>query len=40
MTPRPFVRSRSLDALRHETFDLVVVGGGVTGAGVVLEVSE
>lgn len=40
MTPRPFVRSRSLDALRHETFDLVVVGGGVTGAGVVLDAAS
>ena len=34
MTPRPFVRSRSLAALRDETFDVVVVGGGITGAGV------
>ncbi|MHB1139526.1 MAG: FAD-dependent oxidoreductase, partial [Microthrixaceae bacterium] len=37
MTPRPFVRSTSLEALRNETFDLVVIGGGVTGAGVVLD---
>lgn len=37
VTPRPFVRSTSVDALRNETFDLVVVGGGVTGAGVVLD---
>lgn len=37
MTPRPFVRSTSLDALRSEEFDLVVIGGGVTGAGVVLD---
>ena len=40
MTPRPFVRSRSLAALRDETFDLVVVGGGVTGAGVVLDAAS
>ena len=37
MTPRPFVRSTSLEALRSETFDIVVVGGGITGAGVVLD---
>lgn len=37
MTPRPFVRARSLEALRDETFDVVVVGGGITGAGVVLD---
>ncbi len=40
VTPRPFVRSRSLEALRTETFDLVVVGGGVTGAGVVLDAAS
>lgn len=40
MTPRPFVRSRSLEALRDSTFDLVVVGGGVTGAGVVLDAAS
>jgi glycerol-3-phosphate dehydrogenase len=40
VTPRPFVRSRSLEALRNETFDLVVVGGGVTGAGVVLDAAS
>ena len=32
--------SASLDALRTETFDLVVVGGGVTGAGVVLDAAS
>jgi len=36
-TPRPFVRATSLEALRSETFDIVVVGGGITGAGVVLD---
>lgn len=40
MTPRSFVRSDSLDALRNDTFDLVVVGGGVTGAGVVLDAAS
>jgi glycerol-3-phosphate dehydrogenase len=37
VTSRPFERAASLDALRDETFDLVVVGGGITGAGVVLD---
>ncbi len=37
MTPRPFVRSVSIDSLRRETYDVVVVGGGITGAGVVLD---
>jgi len=37
MTHQPFVRSTSLDALRDREFDLVVVGGGITGAGVLLD---
>lgn len=37
---RPFVRSTSLDALRSETFDLVVVGSGVTGAGVAVDAAS
>jgi len=37
VTSRPFERATSLAALRDETFDLVVIGGGVTGAGVVLD---
>jgi len=40
VTPRPFVRARSLESLRSETFDVVVVGGGVTGAGVVLDAAS
>jgi glycerol-3-phosphate dehydrogenase len=40
VTPRPFVRSASLEALRSETFDLVVIGGGVTGAGVALDAAS
>lgn len=40
MPTRPFVRSSSLAALRDETFDLVVVGGGITGAGVVLDAAS
>ncbi|MFV0315982.1 MAG: FAD-dependent oxidoreductase, partial [Microthrixaceae bacterium] len=34
---RAFDRNSSLDALRDESFDLVVVGGGITGAGVLLD---
>jgi glycerol-3-phosphate dehydrogenase len=40
VTPRPFVRARSLESLRSETYDVVVVGGGVTGAGVVLDAAS
>lgn len=37
MSIRPFDRAASLQALREEDFDLVVIGGGITGAGVVLD---
>ena len=37
LAPRPFVRATSLQALRDDTFDVVVVGGGITGAGVALD---
>ncbi|MCZ7630114.1 MAG: glycerol-3-phosphate dehydrogenase/oxidase [Microthrixaceae bacterium] len=37
MSIRPFDREASLRALRDEDFDLVVIGGGITGAGVVLD---
>jgi glycerol-3-phosphate dehydrogenase len=37
VTPRPFVRSASIESLRNDTFDVLVVGGGITGAGVVLD---
>lgn len=37
MSIRPFDRETSLQALREEEFDLVVIGGGITGAGVVLD---
>jgi glycerol-3-phosphate dehydrogenase len=36
-TTRPFRHDASLEALREETFDVVVVGGGITGAGVLLD---
>ncbi|MHB1445750.1 MAG: glycerol-3-phosphate dehydrogenase/oxidase [Acidimicrobiales bacterium] len=38
-SPQPFSREPALEALRDSTFDLVVVGGGVTGAGVLLDAS-
>ena len=33
----PARRSRDLERLRTQTFDLVVIGGGVTGAGIALD---
>jgi len=33
-------RARELDALRHEVVDVLVVGGGVTGAGVALDAAS
>ncbi len=33
----PMQRARDLDRMRGETFDVVVIGGGVTGAGVALD---
>lgn len=33
-------RERSLAAMREETFDIVVVGGGVTGAGIALDAAS
>jgi glycerol-3-phosphate dehydrogenase len=33
-------RDRALDALQSERFDLVVVGGGITGAGVALDAAS
>jgi glycerol-3-phosphate dehydrogenase len=33
----PARRERSLEALAHDRYDVVVVGGGVTGAGVALD---
>ncbi|MEZ5238197.1 MAG: FAD-dependent oxidoreductase [Microthrixaceae bacterium] len=37
MSIRSFDRDSSLEALRTEAFDVVVVGGGITGAGVLLD---
>ncbi|HUZ44707.1 MAG TPA: glycerol-3-phosphate dehydrogenase/oxidase [Acidimicrobiales bacterium] len=38
-SPQPFSPEPALQALRDTTFDLLVVGGGVTGAGVLLDAS-
>lgn len=35
--PAPFQRSDALEALASERFDVVVIGGGITGAGVALD---
>ncbi len=35
-----FDRSQMLQRLEHETFDVVVVGGGITGAGVALDAAS
>jgi len=35
--PAQEARRRTLDCLRNEQFDLLVVGGGITGAGVALD---
>lgn len=37
---RSFDRAAALDALRREHFDVVVVGGGITGAGVALDAAQ
>src|SRR5579862_3131142 len=33
-------RDRALEALQSERFDLVVIGGGITGAGVALDAAS
>src|SRR4030081_2068396 len=35
-----FVRARALARLADERFDLVVIGGGITGAGVALDAAS
>ena len=39
-TPHNFSRSLSLSRLSSEEFDVVVIGGGITGAGVVLDAAS
>jgi glycerol-3-phosphate dehydrogenase len=38
--PGTFDRARSLQALRDGTFDVLVIGGGITGAGVALDAAS
>lgn len=33
----PTQRARDLEAVTDETFDILVIGGGVTGAGAALD---
>ncbi|MBV6508805.1 MAG: Glycerol-3-phosphate dehydrogenase 2 [Acidimicrobiales bacterium] len=40
MKPRPFVRDDSLEALESESFDVLVVGGGITGVGAALDAAS
>lgn len=40
MTGSPFSRSFSLEKLSQQTFDVLVVGGGITGAGVALDAAS
>src|SRR6187549_473761 len=37
--PTPFRRAEMLDRLEAESFDVLVVGGGITGTGVALDAS-
>lgn len=39
-TPGSFDRARSLQQLGAETFDVLVIGGGITGAGVALDAAS
>ena len=39
-TSRPFDRASMIDALRAETFDVLVIGGGITGCGVALDAAS
>ena len=39
-SPRPFHRADSLAALHGGTFDVLVVGGGITGVGVALDAAS
>src|SRR6476619_8390154 len=36
----PFDRAAMLDRLRHERFDVLVVGGGITGVGTALDAAS
>jgi glycerol-3-phosphate dehydrogenase len=36
----PFRRADMLERLRNESFDVLVIGGGITGAGVALDAAS
>src|SRR6185312_5148155 len=36
----PFYRAAMLDRLRHEQFDVLVIGGGITGVGTALDAAS
>ncbi len=38
--PEPFSRDRALARMADETFDVLVIGGGITGAGVALDAAS
>ena len=40
MPSQPFDRSSALQNLENSEFDMVVVGGGITGAGVALDAAS
>jgi glycerol-3-phosphate dehydrogenase len=40
MAPLPFDRTVMLERLRSETFDVLVIGGGITGVGVALDAAS
>lgn len=40
MTPSPFARDASIARLRNGSVDVLVVGGGITGAGVALDAAS
>mgnify|MGYP001379992511 CR=1 FL=1 len=40
MTTGTFDRARALERLREEYFDVLVIGGGITGVGVALDAAS
>lgn len=39
-TTSAIVRTSTIESLKHQTFDLVVIGGGATGTGIALDAAE
>ena len=35
--PKPLLRDQQIETLSRETFDLAIIGGGITGAGIALD---